>query len=204
MVSGSTEGGKQKEPSRKTALFCKVPLDFVWQLCFMVKYCQDTRKLSMQKSMAAATRRQAIRYRNLKNPLKHDGYRSPHGGYAPCVHITEHDEGCKAQCDGPYPSVRLNLVDIFPCFHDIPVLTGETVFSNFKGRDAYRLHRQGFRRKIPERREDDFPRNPEGLTLPVEKGGALPLPANWNDGVIFSFRSRFSGTRIPCCIPHRR
>ena len=89
-------------------------------------------------------------------------------------------------------------------FHDIPVLTGETVFSNFKGRDAYRLHRQGFRRKIPERREDDFPRNPEGLTLPVEKGGALPLPANWNDGVIFSFRSRFSGTRIPCCIPHRR
>lgn len=139
-----------------------------------------------------------------ESPETHDGYRSPHGGYAPCVHITEHDEGCKAQCDGPYPSVRLNLVDIFPCFHDIPVLTGETVFSNFKGRDAYRLHRQGFRRKIPERREDDFPRNPEGLTLPVEKGGALPLPANWNDGVIFSFRSRFSGTRIPCCIPHRR
>lgn len=57
----TTEGGKQKEPSRKTALFCKVPLDFVWQLCFMVKYCQDTRKLSMQKSMTAATRRQAIR-----------------------------------------------------------------------------------------------------------------------------------------------
>lgn len=139
-----------------------------------------------------------------ESPETHDGYRSPHGGYAPCVHITEHDEGCKAQCDGPYPSVRLNLVDIFPCFHDIPVLTGETVFSNFKGRDAYRLHRQGFRGKIPERREDDFPRNPEGLTLPVEKGGALPLPANWNDGVIFSFRSRFSGTRIPCCIPHRR
>ena len=139
-----------------------------------------------------------------ESPETHDGYRSPHGGYAPCVHITEHDEGGKAQCDGPYPSVRLNLVDIFPCFHDIPVLTGETVFSNFTGRDAYRLHRQGFRRKIPERREDDFPRNPEGLTLPVEKGGALPLPANWNDGVIFSFRSRFSGTRIPCCIPHRR
>ena len=74
-----------------------------------------------------------------ESPKTHDGYRSPHGGYAPCVHITEHDEGCKAQCDGPYPSVRLNLVDIFPCFHDIPVLTGETVFSNFKGRDAYRL-----------------------------------------------------------------
>ena len=203
MVSGSTEGGKQKEPSRKTALFCKVPLDFVWQLCFMVKYCQDTRKLSMQKSMAAATRRQAIRYRNLKNPLKHTMLPQPTRGICPCVHITEHDEAAK-----PNAMVRticsLDLVDIFPCFHDIPVLTGETVFSNFKGRDAYRLHRQGFRRKIPERREDDFPRNPEGLTLPVEKGGALPLPANWNDGVIFSFRSRFSGTRIPCCIPHRR
>lgn len=87
MVSGSTEGGKQTEPSRKTALFCKVPLDFVWQLCFMVKYCQDTRKLSMQKSMAAATRRQAIRYRNLKNPLKHTMATAAHTGDMPRVYI---------------------------------------------------------------------------------------------------------------------
>ena len=60
MVSGSTEGGKQKEPPRRTALFCKVPTDFVWQFRFMAGYCQDTRKLRMQKSIAAATRRQAI------------------------------------------------------------------------------------------------------------------------------------------------
>ena len=78
---------EQKEPSRKTALFCKVPLDFVWQLCFMVKYCQDTRKLSMQKSMAAATRRQAIRYRNLKNPLKHTMATAAHTGDMPRVYI---------------------------------------------------------------------------------------------------------------------
>lgn len=34
-------------------------------------HCQNTRKLRIQNSIAAATRRQAIRYRNLKNPLKH-------------------------------------------------------------------------------------------------------------------------------------
>ena len=62
-------------------------LDFVWQLCFMVKYCQDTRKLSMQKSMAAATRRQAIRYRNLKNPLKHTMATAAHTGDMPRVYI---------------------------------------------------------------------------------------------------------------------
>jgi hypothetical protein len=139
-----------------------------------------------------------------ESPETHDGYRSPHGGYSPCVHITEHDEGGNAQCDNPYPSARFNLSDTFLCFHDILVLTGEAVVSNFKGRDADRLHWQGFRGKIPERREDDFPRNPEGQTLQVEKGGTLPLPANWNDGVIFSFRSRFSGTRIPCCILCRK
>ena len=126
-----------------------------------------------------------------ESPETHDGYRSPHGGYAPCVHITEHDEGGNAQCDGPYPSVRLNLSDIFPCFHDILVLTGETVVSNFKGRDADRLHRQGFRGKIPERREDDFPRNPEGLTLHGWYGHGLPLPVVMEtlpqyDGILFS------------------
>ena len=132
-----------------------------------------------------------------ESPEAHDGYRNPDRGYSPRIHITEHDEGGNAQCDEPYPSVRLYLVDTFSCFHDVLLLTGETVVSNFKGRDADRLHGQGFRRKIPEPREDDFPRNPGGLTLPVEKGGALPLPANWDDGVISSSRSRLSGTRIP-------
>lgn len=87
MVSGSTEGGKQKEPPCRTALFCKVPHECVWQLCSMAGYCQDTRKLSMQKSMAAATRRQAIRYRNLKNPLKHTMATAAHTGDMPRVYI---------------------------------------------------------------------------------------------------------------------
>ena len=45
------------------------------------------RKLSMQKSMAAATRRQAIRYRNLKNPLKHTMATAAHTGDMPRVYI---------------------------------------------------------------------------------------------------------------------
>lgn len=80
-----------------------------------------------------------------ESPEAHDGYRRPHGGYSPGIHITEHDEGGSTQRDEAYPSVRFNLLDTCSCFHDITVLTGETVFSNFKGRDAYRLHRQGFR-----------------------------------------------------------
>ncbi len=95
-----------------------------------------------------------------ESPEAYDGYRNPDGGYSPRIHITEHDEGGNAQCDEPYPSVRLYLVDTFSCFHDVLLLTGETVVSNFKGRDADRLHGQGFRRKIPEPREDDFPRTP--------------------------------------------
>lgn len=53
--------GKKKGPSGRTAPIRKVMQDIVWQLCSMPGYCQDTRKLRMQKSMAAATRRQAIR-----------------------------------------------------------------------------------------------------------------------------------------------
>ena len=71
----------------KGGVYRMLTLDFVWQLCFMVKYCQDTRKLSMQKSMAAATRRQAIRYRNLKNPLKHTMATAAHTGDMPRVYI---------------------------------------------------------------------------------------------------------------------
>ena len=80
MVSGSTEGGKQTEPSRKTALFCKVPLDFVWQLCFMVKYCQDTRKLSMQEKYGRSHQKASYPVQEPEeSPKTHDGYRSPHG-----------------------------------------------------------------------------------------------------------------------------
>ena len=74
MVSGSTEGGKQKEPSRKTALFCKGPLDFVWQLCFMVKYGRSHQKASYPD-------------RNLKNPLKHTMATAAHTGDMPRVYI---------------------------------------------------------------------------------------------------------------------
>ena len=46
------------------------------------------------------------------------------------------------------------------------------VISNFRGRKADRLHRQGFRGKYRNASEDDFPRNLQGPTLRVETGGS--------------------------------
>ena len=138
-----------------------------------------------------------------ESPETDDGHGSPYRRYTVGIEPAEYDGCCYGQRECPCPSAVRYLSDTFFCFHNLHLFGGNAI-PGFRGFLAVRLHRQGFRRKIPERREDDFPRNPEGLTLPVEKGGALPLPANWNDGVIFSFRSRFSGTRIPCCIPHRK
>ena len=69
---------------------------------------------------------------------------------------------------------------------------------------ANRLHGQGFREKYRSRNgEDDFFRKPEGMTLPVEEGGSLSLPVNWNDRVIFSY-SRISGKRVSGWIPYQK
>lgn len=72
--------------------------------------------------------------------------------------------------------------------------TGETCHFQFHGPWSVLPPPARFPGKIPEPREDDFPRNPEGLTLRVEPGGALPLPANWNDRAIV-FRPPCLGER---------
>ena len=46
------------------------------------------------------------------------------------------------------------------------------VISNFRGQDADRLHRQGFRGKYRSRARMIFPRNLQGPTLQVETGGS--------------------------------
>lgn len=47
------------------------------------RWNQNTRQLRMQKSIAAATRRQAILWRNLKNPLKQTMATAAHTGEIP-------------------------------------------------------------------------------------------------------------------------
>ena len=61
---------------------------------------------------------------------------------------------------------------------------GETCHFQFQGPWSVPSSQARFSGEIPESHEDDFSRNPEGLTLQAEQGGALPLPANWNDGAI--------------------
>ena len=52
------------------------------------------------------------------------------------------------------------------------MLTVKHVISNFRGQDADRLHRQGFRGKYRSRARMIFPRNLQGPTLQVETGGS--------------------------------
>lgn len=86
-------------------------------------------------------------------------------------------------------TIRIHLLVLAFSIHSFAFMTlhyyeVKHVISNFGGRKAYRLHRQGFRGKYRNVSEDDFLRNLKGPTLQVEQGGALPLPSNWNDRVI--------------------
>lgn len=90
-------------------------------------------------------------------------------------------------------TIRIHLLVLAFSIHFLAFMTlhyyeVKHVISNFRGRKAYRLHRQGFRGKYRNVSEDDFPRNLKGPTLQVEQGGALPLPVNWNDRAICLFR----------------
>ena len=136
----------------------------------------------MQNSIAAASSKQAIRYMNLKNPLKQTMVTAVHTGDMPLAYRKLN----KINATTANAIIRIHLPAFDLLKHSLAFMTlyyyqMKHVISNFKGRNAYRLHRQGFRGKIPERSEDDFSRNLEALTLPVKQGGALPLPANWND-----------------------
>ena len=86
-------------------------------------------------------------------------------------------------------TIRIHLLFLAFSIHFLAFMTlhyyeVKHVISNFRGRKAYRLHRQGFRGKYRSVSEDDFLRNLKGTTLQVEQGGALPLPVNWNDRAI--------------------
>ncbi len=86
-------------------------------------------------------------------------------------------------------TIRIHLLLLAFSIHSLAFMTlhyyeVKHVISNFRGRKAYRLHRQGFRGKYRSVSEDDFLRNLKGTTLQVEQGGALPLPVNWNDRAI--------------------
>lgn len=86
-------------------------------------------------------------------------------------------------------TIRIHLLLLAFSIHSLAFMTlhyyeEKHVISNFRGRKAYRLHRQGFRGKYRSVSEDDFLRNLKGTTLQVEQGGALPLPVNWNDRAI--------------------
>ena len=87
-------------------------------------------------------------------------------------------------------TIRIHLLVLafsihFLAFMPLHYYEVKHVISNFRGRKAYRLHRQGFRGKYRSRNgEDDFLRNLKGQTLQVVQGGALPLPVNWNDRAI--------------------
>jgi len=86
-------------------------------------------------------------------------------------------------------TIRIHLLFLAFSIHSLAFMTlhyyeVKHVISNFRGRKAYRLHRQGFRGKYRSVSEDDFLRNLKGTTLQAEQGGALPLPVNWNDRAI--------------------
>ena len=86
-------------------------------------------------------------------------------------------------------TIRIHLLLLAFSIHSLAFMTlhyyeVKHVISNFRGRKAYRRHRQGFRGKYRSVSEDDFLRNLKDQTLQAEQGGALPLPVNWKDRAI--------------------
>ena len=71
-------------------------------------------------------------------------------------------------------TIRIHLLLLAFSIHFLAFMTlhyyeVKHVISNFRGRKAYRLHRQGFRGKYRSVSEDDFLRNLKGQTLQAEQ-----------------------------------
>ena len=76
------------------------------------------------------------------------------------------------------------------------ILTVKHAISNFRGQYADRLHRQGFRGKYRSRARMIFPETCKARPCRWQRAVPLPLPRNWNDGIIYLSRPWILGKKV--------
>ncbi len=194
-VSDLTEGGKQKEP----------PLPGQLPLCCNDKFCMAFmfhRQISEdQKTQYAQNDGQCHQKAGYtveepeESPETYDGHRMVHTGDIPWEYSQPNMMAAVWPMQCPCPSAVPFAIFLIRFVFITSWFNQGTVFSGFRARMQYRLHRQGFG-KIPEpRARMIFPRNRGRPDLAGGNGWPLILPLESDGFIIFPSRSRF-GTRV--------